>query len=205
MSEMNALDIIKGASILTANDWENLSAVQGELRQTWETAQIFRTRTEMKISVLKDVKFPTPDAKYWQAVREQNVMFCELVALSYEYRKKAVETRILQRDVESETDDLKKELKQIEVEQSEWQARNMERIAHDRIREILEWSEIKRTLKPLLKYGTGDVDAHQFEAMGLRYEMEASLVGPGTPPADARNILGLRDMVNKEGRRRLNQ
>ena len=47
--------------------------------------------TEVPVSVLNDIKFPTPAAKYWQAMREQNVMFQELVMLSYEYRKNLVE------------------------------------------------------------------------------------------------------------------
>jgi hypothetical protein len=35
--------------------------------------QMYRTQTEMEISVLSDVHFPTPDSKYWQTVREMNV------------------------------------------------------------------------------------------------------------------------------------
>ena len=38
-------------------------------------------------------------------------MFTELANLSYEYRKKLVEIKILKRDIEIETDELQKELK----------------------------------------------------------------------------------------------
>jgi len=92
---INALDIIQESSILTTKDWESLFVIKDELKHTWETVQVFRTRTEMEVSVLQDLKHPTPDAKYWQAIREQNVMFTELVTLSYEYRKKAVELKKL--------------------------------------------------------------------------------------------------------------
>jgi hypothetical protein len=194
---LEALEIVRGSSILTSDDFRNLSVLKDELRQTWETVQIYRTRTEMEVSILNDMKRPTPDAKYWQAVREQNVMFVELVNLSYEYRKKAVEIRKLQRDLAVEEDELERELKQIEIEQNEWYLKNMERMAHDRIREILEWSAIKTELLPHLKYGDEDVNAHQLEAMEKGFNVQAKLVNENTPVADARNIIGLADMSNK--------
>ena len=194
---LEALEIVRGSSILTSDDFLNLSKLKNELRQTWETVQVYRTRTEMEVSILNDMKRPTPDAKYWQAVREQNVMFVELVNLSYEYRKKAVEIRKLQRDLAVEKDELERELTQIEIEQNEWYLKNMERMAHDRIREILEWSAIKTELLPHLKYGDEDVNAHQLEAMEKGFNVQAKLVNENTPVADARNIIGLADMSNK--------
>lgn len=194
---INPLDIIQESKILKESEFVALSNISDELRKTWETVQVFRTRTEMEVSVLNDAKRPTPDAKYWQAVREQNVMFCELMNLSYEYRKKAVETRRMERDLATLDDEFDAELKGIEIEQNQWQMLNMEKTAHDRIREILEWSAIKNALLPDLKYGVDDVDKHQLEAMGQRFALEASLVNSSTPPADARNILGLADMANK--------
>lgn len=194
---MNALEIIKDAAILKDNDWQALAKIKDELRRTWETVQVFRTRTEMKISVLKDIQHPTPDSKYWQAVREQNVMFGELVELSYAYRKKTVEIKKLRREIVTEQDDLEREFLQIEIEQNEWHLRNMERVAHDRIRETLEWSAIKKELLPHIKYGVNDVNEHQLEAMQKRFQAEQRLVNAQTPIADARNIIGLAEMANK--------
>jgi hypothetical protein len=192
-----ALDIIDGADILAAEDQEALAGLAGELRHTWETAQIFRTRTEMLVSVLGDAKRPTPDSKYWQAVREQDVMLRELVLLSYEYRKNAVEIRKLRRDLQACTGALDAELVQIEIEKKTFLAHDMERTARDRLREIREWSRIKAELRPHMKFGEEDVNAHQLEAMRQRYAFEASLVTPATQPADARNILGLRHMAER--------
>lgn len=194
---MNALDIIRQSEILSQADLSAVQTMQGALRTTWETAQVFRTRTEMEVAVLKDAKFPTPDAKYWQAVREQGVMFCELVELSYEHRKKAVDLKKLTRAITVEADELERELKQVEIEQITWHMGNMARVAHHRIREIKEWEDIKAQLLPHLKYGTENVNAHQYEAMRVRYQKEASLIGPQTPPADARNILGIAEMLKK--------
>ena len=188
---IDALEIIKGSLIFADADYQKLTDFKKELSHTWKTAQIFRTRTEMEVSVLNDIKHPTPDSKYWQAVREQNVMFQELVMLSYEYRKNKIEIEILKRDILEETDSLKQELLQIEIEKKLFIGKNMECTAGDRLREILEWSAIKKELTPLMKYGVDNVDTHQLEAMRMRYQMEASLVNNGTAIADARNILGL--------------
>lgn len=206
----NALDIIKDASVLAAKDFSSLVALQDELKQTWETVQVFRTRTEMEVSVLQDIKHPTPDSKYWQAIREQNVMFTELVGLSYEYRKKSVELRKLQRDLKNLTepwngegsywvaqDDLEIELKQIEIEQTEWTMLQMERVAQDRIREILEWSDIKKKLLPDMEYGVDNVDRHQMESFYKRFNAEANNITPHTPPADAINLAGKAVTVNR--------
>jgi len=186
-----ALSIIAGANILDKNKCGILSDLAAELRQTWETVQVFRTRTEMLVSVLNDAKHPTPDSKYWQAVREQNVMFHELAMLSYEYRKNELEIRKLQRDQLAEEDELEKELIGIEIEKKTFIGHNMERTAQDRIREIIEWSNIKAELRPQMSFGDQDVNEHQLTAMKKRFEFEASLVGQSTSPADARNILGL--------------
>lgn len=194
---INALDIIQESSILTTKDWESLFVIKDELKHTWETVQVFRTRTEMEVSVLQDVKHPTPDAKYWQAIREQNVMFTELVALSYEYRKKAVELKKLNRGLIEEKDELEKELKEIEIEQAEWIMLQMERVAHDRIREILEWSAIKTKLIPDMKHGVEDVNKHQFESFHTRFNVEAKNMTEFTPPADRINLAGKAITINR--------
>jgi hypothetical protein len=194
---MDALEIIKGSKILEKADFQGLDEIKEELLKTWSTAQVFRTKTEMVVSVLGDVKRPTPDAKYWQAVREQNVMFEELVSLSYEYRKKAVEIKKTQRDINNSVDDLDKELKEIEVEQMTWHMKNMEKVAHARIREVMEWSDIKKGLLPQMKYGDMDVNEHQLEAMKKSFSLQKNLVNANTAVADARNILELADMSKK--------
>lgn len=186
-----AFEIINGSGILTEQKGAALQQLAAELRQTCNTAQIFRTRTEMIVSVLNDIKHPTPDSKYWQAVREQNVMFHELTMLSYEYRKNALEIRKLQRDQLAEEDELEKELINVEIEKKTFIGHNMECTAQDRIREIIEWSNIKAELRPKMAFGDQDVNEHQLTAMKKRFEFEASLVGQSTSPADARNILGL--------------
>lgn len=187
-----SLTLIKQANgLLTLDDQQALANLAGELQQTFTTAQVFRTDTEMRVSVLNDVKRPTPDAKYWQATREQDVFLTELVNLSYEYRKVQLELKRLRRKLEIEQDDIEQEALALEIEHQTWVATMMMRTAHHRVREIEAWAQIKEELKPHLKYGEDDVNAHQLEAMRLRYAYEAQFVNEHTPVADARNILGL--------------
>lgn len=194
MSETTqSLALIESAGLLVGDDQQALVALAPELRHTFESCQVFRTPTEMRLSVLNDLKRPTPDSKYWQATREQDVFLTELVNLSYEYRKVQLQLRRLARQLDAETDDIEREALALEIEHQNWIAQQMARTARHRVREIKAWSQIKAELAPHLKYGTADVDAHQLEAMRLRWTREAQLVNDHTPIADARNILGLAD------------
>jgi hypothetical protein len=188
---MDSLQVMSATDLLSPAETTRLQELQVELARTFETVQVFRTHTEMLVSVLNDVKHPTPDSKYWQAVREQDVMFTELVMLSYEYRKTLLETEQTRRKLATEEDDLARALLAVEIERQDYIAANMRRTAHHRMREITLWSKIKAELDPQLVYGIEDVDAHQLEAMRKRFSVEASLVSQHTPVADARNILGL--------------
>lgn len=200
MSETTqSLALIESAGLLVMEDQQALVALAPELRHTFESAQVFRTPTEMRLSVLNDLKRPTPDSKYWQATREQDVFLNELVSLSYEYRKVQLELRRLARKLDAETDDIEREALALEIEHQNWIAQQMARTARHRVREIKAWSQIKAELEPHLKYGVDDVDAHQLEAMRIRWTREAQLINEHTPVADARNILGLADAARRAG------
>ncbi len=184
-------NIIHQSEILTEKDLDVLNSLTGELKETFKKSQVFRTRTEMEISVLNDIKFPTPASKYWQSVREQNMMFHELVMLSYEYRKNLVEIKKLQRQLEKETDDLEKELLQIEIEKKLFISKNQEKVAKDRIRELKEWSEIKeREEINMPKEELGDADNHQLISYTKRWIKQSIVMGNNGSPAERQNLLG---------------
>ena len=185
-----SLSIIDNSSILEKADFDKILALKEELNHTFLHSQVFRTRTEMEVSVLNDLHFPTPDAKYWQSMREQNVHYNELVMLSYEYRKNEVEIKQLQRKLETETDDLEQDLLQIEIDKKCFMRLQMERTAKERIREIYEWHEIKKNLLPQLHHGIQDVNKHQLLSYAREFIKAAFLMPPSTPAADKRNIVG---------------
>jgi hypothetical protein len=188
--DTQSLAIIDNSSILEKADFDKVLALKDELNHTFLHSQVFRTRTEMEISVLNDLHFATPDAKYWQSMREQNVHYTELVNLSYEYRKNIIEIKKLERQLAEETDDLEAELLRIEIDRKQFGKLQQERVAKDRIREIQQWHEIKKNLLPELKHGIDDVDEHQLLSYAREFIAETMLMPPTTPPADKRNIVG---------------
>ena len=184
-------DIISSSEILTQEDIIGLDELRDELKETFLKVQKFRTRTEMEISVLNDVKFPTPAAKYWQAVREQSVMFHELVMLSYEYRKNLIEIKKFKRKLKKERDDLEKELIGIEIERSNFIARNQESTAKARIIEIKEWSDIKvREATKMSESELADVGNHQLVSYTKRFINQKLIVGDIGSVAEKQNLAG---------------
>lgn len=166
--ETQSLNIVKSAHILTEDDLNVVLALSKELSNTFQTAQVFRTQTEAEISVLNDIKFPTPDAKYWQSVREQNVHFGELVRLSFNYRRNNVEIAKLESIIKS-AKGYDRDMLQIDLEEKQFNRIEMERVAKDRIREIKMWSDIMAKLKPEMKFSLTDVNEHQLISYTQRF------------------------------------
>ena len=191
MTKSNTLALISNSGLLSKDDNLQLTQLSADMEHCFKTAQRFRTTTEMRVSVLNDMKHPTPDSKYWQAVREQDVFVTQLIELCYEYRKVLIELRRLERDIAQESDEIEKDALRLEIEHQNWRLTLMKRTAHHRVREISMWAAVKQELRPHLKFGTQDVNLHQLEAMKIRWNNEAKLVNEHTPPADARNILSL--------------
>lgn len=183
-------------SLLDPQDFAQLASLKQELEDTWTKKQIFRTETEMRVSVLNDGKFPTPAAKYWQCVREQNVFFENLIQLSFNYRKNLVEIKQLERKIAQETDDLESELLQIELEEKKYAQANMELVARDRVREIEHWSRIKAELDDG-SFDNKNVNTHQMKSMRLSLQNRAKALTSGSSQAEVINVLGPLETANR--------
>lgn len=181
--------------ILDIEDFKKFKELTAELKDTWTKKQIFRTDTEMRISVLNDGSHPTKASKYWQCVREQNVFFENLMLLSFDYRKNDIEIKKLERKIEQETDDLEKALLEVELEQKIYFKANMELIAKDRMREIEHWSIIKKELDDNT-FDTKNVNTHQLEAIKLQLEMRRQSLN-NTFETEAINVLGPLNTLNR--------
>ena len=180
-----------GSDLLTSEDIGIISNLREELTDTLKKTQIHRTRTEMEVSVLNDVKHPTPASKYWQSLREQSVMTEELILLSFEYRKRIVEVKILERKFGKEEDELEKELLKVEIEKERYILSSQERVAKARIREIQDWSEIKtRELALMNGEDVEDADRHQLISYTKRWIQQSILMGNSGSPAERQNLLG---------------
>ena len=96
-------------NLLDPEDVKEFKAMTAELRDTWTKKQVFRTETEMRMSVLQDMKYPTKAAKYWQCVREQNVFLENLMSLSFDCRRSEAKVNWLEKKIETEQDEYKLE------------------------------------------------------------------------------------------------
>jgi hypothetical protein len=143
----------------------------------------------MRVSVLNDAKFPTKASKYWQCVREQNAFFETTMQLSFDYRKLEVELKKTERKLAEETDDLERELLQIELEEKLYAKANMQLVAKDRIRELDLWSKLKAELDDG-SFDTQNVNTHQKESLKLTLENRAKMISPSSSPAEIANIMG---------------
>jgi len=175
--------------ILEPKDLQEFKKLVPELKDTWRKKQTFRTKTEMEFSVLNDSRHPTPASKYWQAVREQNTHFEQLMELSFEGRKAEIRIKQMDEKIRKEKDELEKEILIIERDQKLYNRANLELVAKDRMREIKEWSRIKAKLDDG-SFNTKDVNAHHLTSYLLQYQKKEKDLTPGTSVSERFNIMG---------------
>ena len=176
-------------NILDPNDVTDFKGMVDELRDTWTKKQIFRTETEMRFSVLNDMKYPTKAAKYWQCVREQNVYLENLMSLSFDYRRTEVKLKRLQQKLAEETDELKKELIQIDIDEKTYAKANMQLTAKDRMREIRLWSQLKKENDDGT-FDKQDVNQHQLESYHKIMINRKNTLTQGSSQPEVFNVLG---------------
>ena len=176
-------------NLLDPQDVNIFKEMTGELRDTWTKKQMFRTQTEMEFSVLNDAKYPTNAAKYWQCVREQNVFLENLMSLSFEYRRNEVKIKRLEKKVAEETDELKIELAQIDLDEKNYSKASMQLTARDRMREIKLWSAYKSKYDDG-KFDTTNVNTHQLESYHLVMKNKAETLTQGSSQPEVFNVLG---------------
>jgi len=179
-------------SVLKEEDAQAILVLKEELADNWKKKQIFRTETEMRVSVLNDAKHPTSASKYWQSVREMSAHFDAMMGLSFDLRKNAVERLRLERKMQEavETgDNLDIMDIEIDLDQNLYAKANMEQVAHDRVRELKTWSKIKDELND----GTFDdqnVNTHQVHSLQLTLQNRVQALGPQSSPSEVINAVG---------------
>ena len=176
-------------NLLDPEDVSVFKEMTGELRDTWTKKQMFRTQTEMEFSVLNDAKYPTKAAKYWQCVREQNVFLENLMSLSFDYRRNEVKIKRLEKKLAEETDPLKQELHQIDLDEKIYGRASMQLVARDRMREIKLWSMYKKKYDDG-SFDTKEVNTHQLESYHLTMKNKAEPLTTGSSQPEVFNVLG---------------
>jgi hypothetical protein len=192
------MDIVK---ILNLPEKDNM-------RKAFANSQIFRTDTEARMSVLNDIKFPTPASKYYQSLREMNVHQCELANLRWDYEDKQQDIEILEADLEKYELELvdttiphkRKRLKaqirktEVAIKKEQFGLALMDRTAEGRRQEIQQWDKILNELEPELKelgIPLDDPDAHQKISYFIRHIRQAKNASPANMSgAEANNLIG---------------
>ena len=176
-------------NLLDTEDVKEFKALTGELRDTWTKKQVFRTETEMRMSVLQDAKYPTKASKYWQCVREQNVFLENLMTLSFDARRNEVKLKRLKQKLEKEEDPIKQELLQVDIDEKTYAVANMQLVARDRMREIKLWSTLKKEFDDG-SFDTKDVNRHQLDSYAIIMKNKAETLTQGSSQPEVFNVLG---------------
>ena len=176
-------------NLLDPEDVKEFKAMTAELRDTWTKKQVFRTETEMRMSVLQDMKYPTKAAKYWQCVREQNVFLENLMSLSFDCRRSEAKVKWLEKKIETEQDEYKLEKYKIDLDEARYGLANMQLVARDRMREIKLWSSLKKEFDDGT-FDTKDVNTHQLESYHHIMKNKAETLTSGSSQPEVFNVLG---------------
>jgi hypothetical protein len=188
---MNKLQPIE--SILPTEEFTQLNEIKEEIEDAWHKNQIFRTDTEARYAVLNDFKFPTKASKYWQSVREQMVHFNELTTLSFDIRRKEIDLR---ENEEKRASASGFELDRLNVDRDEllYSLASAKRVAKDRVREVMQWSEIKKEVNDG-SFDDKNVNSHQKESL-FRSVLNRAQVAPKDISAEERlSIDGILHML----------
>lgn len=175
--------------VLKKNDANDILALKEDLQDTWIKKQIFRTETEMRVSVLNDAKFPTPASKYWQAVREQSAMLDNIINMSFDMRRNEVKRLRLLKKLEETVDEFERMEIEIDLDENLWQKAAMDQTAKDRVREIKKWAEIKAELDDG-SFDTKDPNTHQSVSLHQRLINRAQALNEYSDPTEVVNIMG---------------
>ena len=176
-------------NLLDPEDVKEFKAMTAELRDTWTKKQVFRTETEMRMSVLQDMKYPTKAAKYWQCVREQNVFLENLMSLSFDCRRQEAKVKWLEKKIETEEDEYKLTKYKIDLDEARFGKASMEKVARHRMREIKMWSKLKKEFNDG-SFNDKDVNVHQLESYGLQYHEKAKTLNANSSEAEIFNVMG---------------
>ena len=176
-------------NLLDPEDVKEFKAMTAELRDTWTKKQVFRTETEMRMSVLQDMKYPTKAAKYWQCVREQNVFLENLMSLSFDCRRSEAKVKWLEKKIDTEKDEYKLEKYKIDLDEARYGLANMQLVARDRMREIKLWSTLKKEFDDGT-FNTKDVNRHQLDSYHMIMKNKAETLTSGSSQPEVFNVLG---------------
>ena len=176
-------------NVLSEEDSKAIVALKEELADTFINTQVFRTETEMRVSVLNDKKHPTNASKYYQALREQNGMFQSLIGSSFAMRRLEINKMRLEEEYKTTTDKFRKMEIQVDLDENLVAQAGLKRSIDDRVREIKIWSTIKKEVNDG-SFDTQDCNAHQLESYEQILANRTAALSPYSSEAEVINAMG---------------
>jgi len=183
---------IIASEVISGEDVAKLGDIQESLMLAVDSRPLWRTDVEARVSVLNDLAYPTPAAKFHQACREQIVFFDNLHHLSFAYRRKRLEVEEVEENIASADTDRERARLEIDREEAVYMLSVMQHEGRERVREIVMWEEIKqecRVQDPSIN--PTDKNADQLLGFTLSYirKLPAAL-NSKTDPGASNNIIG---------------
>ena len=83
-------------NVLSNTDANYMMSVTGEIQRSFHAQRKWRSKFIANNAILDNEKYPLPSSKYWQAVREELVMFNELCNQSLEYERFLLQKEMLE-------------------------------------------------------------------------------------------------------------
>jgi hypothetical protein len=183
-------DVILSPVVAVLNEEDGLAivAMKESLADTWNIKQIFRTDTEMRVSVLNDNSFPDNSSKYWQVVREQNMQFEQVMLASFSMRRLQLNQLEITDKMEGATG-IELARLQIDLDENLFAIANLTQQIKDRVRELKLWETLKQELNDGT-FNTKDVNANQMDSLEKQLTNRMMHLTPGTDPNEVSNIMG---------------
>lgn len=193
-------------NVLSKEDAKAILDLKDTFVKILNTQQIYRTETEMRVSVLNDGNHPTNASKYWQAVREMGSMFEEIIRDSFNLRRHAIQKDHYDIKLQKAIDKgntIKQRYLEIDMEEWHYNHQSQERQLKDRIREVKIWSKILEELNDG-SFDDTDVNQHQVHSYSLAFKNKANAIPETASSTEVVNVIGplatLQRLQTKEGK-----
>jgi hypothetical protein len=172
---------IINSNLIDEKDIKILSDNVDTLAHIYLHKQIYRTETEMRFSVLNEVKFPSKSSKYWQCVRECDNMFKSLIDESINYEELTAQIELKEIELKEINPNSKRtnaltKLKNCEIKRLHFKLMDLKLTSKDRVREVKLWLQIMSDcIKDDPTINISNVDEHQLESYKQRFEKEVKI------------------------------
>ena len=118
------------------------------------------------------------------------------MSLSFEYRRTKSKIKRLEKKVEEEKDEYKRELYQIDLDEKRYHQASSELVAKDRMRELKMWSKLKKEFNDG-SFDTKDVNTHQLESYGKIMQNKVKTLTEGSSQPEVFNVVGQLETIKR--------